>query len=293
MESIYGTVIAGVITDENSKQYFVQKSGVTFALDKTDDMKYKIGDVVSGFIYESSDKRKKMTTTIPKVQQGQYAWGTVTKVRKDLGVFVDIGLPDKEIVVSLDDLPQMKELWPKKDDKLMMGLKVDKKGRLWGDLANETVFRSIAKKGTPKDKNRDVTATAYRLKIVGTYVLTDDFYIGFIHPNERTDEPRLGETVKGRVIGVRPDGVLNLSLRQRAHEAIGDDAQMLLALLEQSAAKFLPYHDKSDPEDIKQYFGISKGQFKRAVGNLLKQRKIKQTDLGIELVDTLTDKQEA
>lgn len=293
MESTYGTVIVGIITDENAKQYFVQKSGVTFALDKTDDMNYKIGDVVSGFIYESSDKRKKMTTTIPKVQQGQYAWGTVTQVRKDLGVFVDIGLLDKEIVVSLDDLPQMKELWPKKDDKLMIGLKVDKKGRLWGDLANETVFRSIAKNGTPKDKNRDVTATAYRLKIVGTYVLTDDFYIGFIHPNERIDEPRLGETVKGRVIGVRPDGVLNLSLRQRAHEAIGDDAQMLLALLEQSAAKFLPYHDKSDPEDIKQYFGISKGQFKRAIGNLLKQRKIKQTDLGIELVDTEINKHEA
>lgn len=292
MEIPYGTVITGIITDENAKQYFVQKAGVTFALDKTDDMSYQIGDVVSGFIYESSDKRKKITTTIPKVQQGQYAWGTVTQVRKDLGVFVDIGLPDKEIVVSLDDLPQMKELWPKKDDRLMIGLKVDKKERLWGELASETVFRSIAKRGTLKDKNRDITGTAFRLKLVGTYVLTDDFYIGFIHPSERVDEPRLGETVKGRVIGVRPDGVLNLSLRQRAHEAIGDDAQMLLALLEQSAAKFLPYHDKSDPEDIKQYFGISKGQFKRAVGNLLKQRKIVQTDLGIELVETAQDEQE-
>lgn len=289
MEMPYGTVIVGMITDENDKCYFVQKSGVTFAMDKTEEMSYQIGDVISGFIYESSDKRKKITTTIPKVQQGKYAWGTVTQVRKDLGVFVDIGLPDKEIVVSLDDLPQMKELWPKKDDRLMIALKVDKKERLWGELADEKVFRSLAKKGKDTLKNKDMTGVAFRLKIVGTYILTDDFYIGFIHPSERVDEPRLGETVKGRVIGVRPDGVLNISLRQRAHEAIGDDAQMLLALLEQSVAKFLPYHDKSDANDIKNYFGISKGQFKRAVGNLLKQRKIVQTDLGIELVDNVKE----
>ncbi|MBS4761758.1 DNA-binding protein [Carnobacteriaceae bacterium zg-ZUI252] len=285
MESAYGTVIAGIVTDENAKQYFVQKSGVTFALDKTEGMTYQIGDVVSGFIYESSDKRKKITVDIPKVQQGKYAWGTVTQVRKDLGVFVDIGLADKEIVVSLDDLPQMKELWPKKGDRLMMGLKVDKKNRLWGDLADEGIFKAISKKGKESDRNRDISGVAFRLKLVGTYILTDDFYVGFIHPSERVDEPRLGETVKGRVIGVRPDGILNVSLRQRAHEAIGDDAAMLLAMLEQSAAGFLPFTDKSDPEIIKSHFGISKGQFKRAVGNLLKQRKITLTPDGIELIN--------
>lgn len=283
MNTIYGTVIKALVTDENDTYYFVQKDGVTYALSK-EEGSWQVGDVVEGFVYESHTKKKRLTTQIPKVQQGKYAWGTVTQVRKDLGVFVDIGLPDKEIVVSLDDLPQMKELWPKKQDRLMMGLKVDKKERLWGDLAPEGVFRAIAKKGKESDHNKDIEGTAFRLKIVGTYILTDDYQVGFIHPSERIDEPRLGERVKGRVIGVRPDGVLNISLRQRSHEAIADDAHMLLALLEQSQTKSLPFSDKSDPNEIKAYFGISKGQFKRAVGNLLKQRLIEQKDGAIHLI---------
>lgn len=277
MSTMYGTVITALVTDENADYYFVQKDGVTYAMDKSEGA-IAVGDTIEGFIYESSQHKKRFTTVVPKVQQGRFGWGTVTQVRKDLGVFVDIGLSDKEIVVSLDDLPQMKTLWPKKGDRLLLALKLDKKERVWGDLASETVFRSIAKKGKESQRNHNITATVFRLKIVGTYVLTDDYYIGFIHPSERVDEPRLGEVVTGRVIGVRPDGVLNLSLRARAHEAIADDAQLLLALLEQSPTRMLPFSDKSDPDAIKAYFGISKGQFKRAVGNLLKQGLIVQQD---------------
>lgn len=283
--SVYGTVITGIITDENATSYFVQKSGVTYALDKSENHTLSIGDTVEGFVYESSTKQKRLTTQLPKVQRGKFAWGVVTQVRKDLGVFVDIGLKDKEIVVSLDDLPGLTHLWPKKQDRLMIGLKVDKKERLWGELASESLFRAVAKKGKESDHNRDIEGTVFRLKLVGTYLLTSDYQLGFIHPSERVDEPRLGEVVKGRVIGVRPDGILNISLKQRAHEAIADDAQMILALLEQSATKSLPYSDKSDPNDIKHYFGISKGQFKRALGNLLKLKRIEQKDGSIHLID--------
>lgn len=87
---------------------------------------------------------------------------------------------------------------------------------------------------------------------------------------------RLGEQVKGRVIGVRPDGVLNLSLKPRAYEAISDDAQMILTIIERSADEQIYFTDKSDPEDIMKTFGISKGAFKRAIGNLLKQGLVKQ-----------------
>ncbi|MBF0780558.1 MULTISPECIES: S1 RNA-binding domain-containing protein [unclassified Granulicatella] len=284
--SVYGTTITAMIIDENQEQYFVQKNGVTYALDKNknENNQLKIGDMVQGFVYESSTKKRRMTTCIPKVQQGKYGWGTVTQVRKDLGVFVDIGLPDKEIVVSLDDLPQITSLWPKKEDKLLLSLKVDKKERIWGELASEKIFRTIAKKGKESSHNQDVEGIAFRLKLVGTYILTSDYHIGFIHPSERVDEPRLGERVKGRVIGVRPDGVLNISLRQRAHEAIDDDSQMIMALLEQSTTYSLPYSDKSQPDEIKQYFGISKGQFKRAIGRLLKEKKIEQKKGSIYLI---------
>ena len=71
-----------------------------------------------------------MTTKIPKVRQGHYAFSKVTEVRKDLGVFLDIGLPDKEVVLSLDELPTLTNLWPKVEDELLIGLRIDEKDRI-------------------------------------------------------------------------------------------------------------------------------------------------------------------
>lgn len=114
--------------------------------------------------------------------------------------------------------------------------------------------------------------------------MTEDFYLGFIHPSERFKEPRLGEVIQGRIVGVRPDGILNISLKPRAHEIIGDDAAMILTFLERSPEQEIPFTDKSTPEEIMQTFGISKGQFKRALGSLLKHRLVVQIDGKTKLV---------
>jgi predicted RNA-binding protein (virulence factor B family) len=131
----------------------------------------------------------------------------------------------------------------------------------------------------------NVSATVFRLKMAGTYVLTDDYYLGFIHPSERFDEPRLGEVVNARVVGLGHDGILNLSLKPRAFEAISDDAQMILTFLAKSATHAIPYTDKSNPDVIKDVFGISKGAFKRAMGSLLKAGRVKQVDGETILID--------
>ena len=91
------------------------------------------------------------------------------------------------------------------------------------------------------------------------------------------------------MIGVRPDGVLNLSLKPRAYEAISDDAQMILTILERSADQQINFTDKSDPEEIMKAFGISKGAFKRALGNLLKQGLITQENGVTKLVKNLIE----
>ncbi|MFD2387742.1 CvfB family protein [Enterococcus rivorum] len=283
MNELLATIFTGLIIDENDQFYFLQKNGVTFRLSK-EEGPHEIGEAVEGFGYLNQKQEPEMTTVIPSSRVGQFAFGTVTGTRKDLGAFVDISLNDKDVVVSLDELPMMRELWPKKGDQLMISLKVDNKDRIWGELADEKIFKAMSKVGTEEMKNKDLSGIVYRLKMAGTYILTDDFYIGFIHPEERFQEPHLGETVNGRVIGVRPDGILNLSLKPRAHEAIGDDAAMILTFLERAADHKIAFTDKSNPEEIKQTFGISKGQFKRAIGNLLKQR-IKQEDGYTILID--------
>ena len=281
-----GEIISAKVTDENDKYYYAQIDGLTYEIDKSELQKpLKIGGVVTGFAYENEKHNLQITKNVPDVRLGHYAWGEVTDIRRDLGVFVNIGLPNKDVVVSLDELPTIKELWPQRGDKLMITLRIDKKDRLWGELASADILQAVRIPAKPDMKNKQVKATVYRLKMVGTLVITPDYNFGFIHPDERQREPRLGEEVDARVIGVREDGVLNLSLRPRAYEAISDDAAMLLTLLQRSSTNSLPFTDKSDPKQIKKYFGMSKSQFKRAVGNLYKQRKITQNENGLFLVE--------
>ncbi len=275
MNELLAQIFTALVIDENESHYFLQKNGITLRLSK-EEGSHEIGEAVEGFGYMNQKQEPEMTTMIPTARIGQYAFGTVTGTRRDLGAFVDIGLKDKDVVVSLDELPVMRELWPKKGDQLMIALKVDNKERIWGELADEKIFKAMAKPGTEELKNENISGIVYRLKMIGSFVLTDDFYIAFIHPSERYQEPRLGERVNGRVIGVRPDGTFNISLKPRGYEVISDDAAMILTFLERSADHKIPFTDKSNPEEIMQTFGISKAQFKRAIGNLLKQGKIIQ-----------------
>lgn len=280
-----------MVTDENDKAFFVQKDGQTFQFKKSiveenegQENKIEIGSIVKGFVYKNSQKRLVFTDQIPTVGLGRYDWATVTQVRKDLGVFVDIGLPDKDMVVSLDQLPNEHKLWPKKGNRLYVELTQDKKDRVWASLAEEEIVKSLSKPADASLTNKDIEATVYRLKMAGTLALSLEGYLCFLHPSERASEPTLGQVIQARVIGVRPDGLLNISMRPRAFEAIPDDAQMILTMLQKHPDHSLPYWDKSSPEEIQNQFGISKGQFKRAIGNLLKERKIIQNQGSISLI---------
>lgn len=284
MNKLLATIITGLVTDENDRFYFVQKDGQTFALSK-EEGSHKAGSMVTGFAYTDMKQRLRLTTKEVGVSREGYGWGTVTEVRRDLGVFVDAGLPDKEIVVSLDILPEIKELWPKKGDRLYIKLDVDKKGRIWGLLADQYAFQKLADPAYDNMHNQTWPAVVYRLKLSGTFVyLPENNMLGFIHPSERYAEPRLGETVSARVIGYRKvDRTLNLSLKPRSFEMLESDSQMILTYLETSGG-FMTLNDKSSPEEIKAVFGISKGQFKKALGGLMKAGKVKQDSSGTELL---------
>lgn len=275
MNTDLGKVITAIVTEQNESTSYVQKSGMTYAVVSNDQL--ELGGTIEGLAYVDKSNHLSFTTDIPQIRHNEFGWGEVVEVRKDLGVFVDTGLPNKDIVVSLDDLPSLKHLWPKKGDRLYLSLTVDKEDRLWGKLANEDIFDSMAHKGSSVQQNNDIAGYTYLLKKSGTYLYTDDHYIAFIHPSEREQEPRLGQYVEGRVIGNREDGVLYISLMPRGYEVLDDDAQMIYTVIIKSDDKAIPFTDKSDPEDIKSYFGISKGQFKRAVGRLMKKGLVKQT----------------
>lgn len=285
MNTLLGTVISGLVTDDNTHYYFVQKDGITFALSK-EEGEHQLGEMVTGFAYTDMKQKPRLTTKKIDTTRNSYGWGTVTEVRRDLGVFVDTGIPDKEIVVSLDILPEMKTLWPKKGDRLYLKLMVDRKDRLWGQIAEPEVFQQMARPAYDNMQNQTWPAIVYRLKLSGTFVyLPENNMLGFIHPSERYSEPRLGQVLSARIIGFREvDRTLNLSLKPRSFEMLENDAQMILTYLASNGG-FMTLNDKSSPEDIKATFGISKGQFKKALGGLMKARKIKQDASGTELID--------
>ncbi|MCT8389712.1 RNA-binding protein [Leuconostoc holzapfelii] len=282
-----GTIVKAAVTDENPQYFFAQVAGYTYEIDKTElEKPLKVGGFVTGFAYENENHKLQITKTLPTVQKDVYGWGTVVANRHDLGVFVAIGLPNKDLVVSLDDLPTITTLWPQKGDRLMLAMKEDNKGRLWGELAQQQTIAAVARRAPQEMKSKTVKATVYRNKIAGTLVMTEDYHLGFIHPSQRDDEPRLGEVVSARVIGVRDDGTLNLSLKPLAYKTMDEDAQFLLLQLQRRADHFLPFNDKSNPEAIKRQFGFSKSQFKRALGHLYKARLITQVEGGIQLTES-------
>jgi predicted RNA-binding protein (virulence factor B family) len=283
--SIIGQTISAIIVEESERFYFLQKGEDLLRLDKTEG-EHTVGDVVTGFVYVDKDDHRRLTTLEQKATNEHYGWGTVTAVRKDLGAFVDTGLPGKDVVVSLDDLPLEKDQWPKVGDQLYVKLIVDRKERIWGHLAWHEDFWELAGPAYDNMQNQDLRAIVYRNKESGTFVyLPDNNMLGFIHPNERFSVPRVGQELQVRVIGFRKeDRSLNLSAKPRAYEMLDADSQMILAYLQSMGGKMV-FNDKSNPDEIKATFGISKGQFKKALGGLMKAKKIKQSPEGTELIE--------
>ena len=120
-------------------------------------------------------------------------------------------------------------------------------------------------------QNEYISARAYRLLRVGSFLLSNEGYKIFVHESERKHEPRLGEAVEVRIIGHNEKGELNGSFLPLAHERLDDDGQVIFDLLIEYDGE-LPFWDKSSPDAIKEVFNMSKGSFKRAIGNLYKKK---------------------
>lgn len=231
---------------------------------------------VDVFLYQ--DKKGNLTATmkLPNAMMDHYGWGTVVNVLPHIGAFVDIGTT-KEFLVSKDDLPLFEDVWPKENDMLYVTLGKDRKGRLLAIPATEGVIAREIELAPDSLLNQTVSGRVYHTSREGTAIITEENYRGFIHHTERKTEPRLGELVQGRVIEVKYDGTLNISLRPLKQHGMVEDSDMILEHLEDHDG-MIPFSDKSDPEDIRGTFNISKAAFKRALGKLMKEGKIEQRD---------------
>ncbi len=231
---------------------------------------------VDVFIYMDKKGKVVATTKLPHIKMDIYDWAEVKNVIPNLGVFVDIGTT-KDILVSKDDLPLFDQVWPQIGDRLFVTLGKDQKGKLLALPASEGVIARELELAPDSLLNTMIEGTVYRTSREGSALITGDFYRGFIHHSERRKEPRLGQQVNGRVIEVKPDGTLNISLRPLKQESMHEDAEAILQHLEANGG-VIPFSDKSDPDDIRGTFHISKAAFKRALGKLMKNGKVEQRE---------------
>ncbi|MDQ0299310.1 putative RNA-binding protein (virulence factor B family) [Salibacterium salarium] len=238
----------------------------------------EVGEDVRVFIYTDKLGKPQATMTLPEVTKDSFGFAPVVNVVPSLGVFLDIGAP-KDLLVSKDDLPYLREMWPQLDDQLYSTLIQDKQGRLFAKPATEDVIMDQAEDAPASLKNQTITGFVYRVGKVGSFIWTTDKYRAFLHESERTREPRLGEAVEARVIDVKEDGTINVSFRPNKLESMDKDSHAILLKLTRNQGE-LPFSDKSDPEDIKETFEISKAAFKRALGRLMKQDIVEQTKEG-------------
>ena len=216
------------------------------------------GNVLSVFLYLDSEDRPVATVREPKIVLGEVAFLTITALAP-FGAFVDWGLP-KELLIPFGE--QTRELHV--GDRHPIGVYVDDTGRLAGTMR---VTEMLQEPGRFKE-DEWVDGEAWRSDPDrGIFVIVEQRFVGLLPAAEPNGLGR-GDAAKFRVSNVLPDGKIELSLRGPAHEELAKDAARILAILKQPGA--VRIGDRSDPEQIRDVFGLSKKAFKRATGRLLR-----------------------
>ena len=226
----------------------------------------QIGDEIEVFIYKDSKDRLIATTREPKITLGELAVLSVADVSK-IGAFLDWGL-EKDLLLPYKE--QTTRVAP--GDERLVALYIDKSQRL---CATMKVYNYL-KKDSGYGKEQDVTGRVYEIsENFGAFVAVDDRYSGLIPKKQLYGQQclRVGDVITARVTAVKADGKLDLSIRKKAYLQMDDDAEKLMQVID-SFDGVLPFSDKANPEVIRREAGMSKNEFKRAVGRLYKERRI-------------------
>ena len=229
-----------------------------------------IGSEIEVFIYRDSSDRLIATTAKPLITMEEMAVLKVKETTK-IGVFLDWGL-EKDLFLPYKEQTEKLQA----GDRCLVRLYVDKSGRL---CASMKIYDYLKPCDCYKEGDL-VEGTIYRVNPqIGAFTAVDNLYYGLIPNSELYDNYRFGDKVAARVTAVREDGKLNLALREKAYLQMEEDAKAILLALEDYGG-VLPFGEKADPEVIKRELKMSKNAFKRALGRLLKERRIDISDSG-------------
>lgn len=232
------------------------------------------GEVIRVFVLRDSEDRVVATTQRPKAVVGQFAV-LEAKEATPVGTFMDWGL-DKDLLV-----PFREERSPMQvGRRYVVRVMLDEKTRRV--IGTRRLMRFLESAEGALEEGAEVSFLVHEVRSDGVMVIVDDRFAGMLFRNEMPRPLQVGDRGHAYVRRIRTDGRVDLSPEKAGYEAVLDHAPALLDLLKRRGG-FLPFNDQTPPDVIRREFGISKGLFKKAIGNLLRSEQIDLTDRGILL----------
>jgi predicted RNA-binding protein (virulence factor B family) len=237
----------------------------------------QLDDVIEVFVYRDSEDRVIATTERPFVQAGEFASLEVVGVHRQVGVFLNWGLP-KDLLLPYRELTEMVEVGQKVAVYVILDERSDR------IIATTRLNRHLSRQPAPYKKGQEVGLLITNRTPLGYNVLVEKTHMALLHGIAGVAALQSGQEMRGFISAVHPDGKLDVSLDASGYQRVAPLTERILEALKTSGGS-LPFDDDSPSEQIRENFGSSKTAFKQALGSLFRQRKIRFTRPGIQWVD--------
>ncbi len=236
-----------------------------------------IGDELKVFLYHDGEDRIIATTLEPKAVLGDIVKLKVVSTTEH-GAFLDWGLMKDLFVPKSQQISFMRP----KGEYLVKIYTDEQTGRL---AATERIDGSLSNEELTVKEKDIVDLLVYRRSDLGYVVIINNKHIGLLHFNEVYRDIEIGDRFPGFIKTILPENKIDVVAGKPGYTRVEDESGKVLRLLKENDG-YLPYHDKSSPEEIYSFFGMSKKTFKMTTGALYKQRKIEFTQTGIKLLNS-------
>lgn len=234
----------------------------------------KIDDTIRVFVYHDGEGRLIATTQTPKAKAGDFARLKVVDVNRQ-GAFLDNGLM-KDLFVPNSKMRDRMRV----GSEYLVYVYLDLETRRL--TATEKFDYVLSNDTLTVEEKDDVMLVVYRRTDIGYVVIINGKHTGVLHFSDIFQTIRVGDKLKGYIKRVYDDNRIDVAAGNRGYGRVEGDSDKILRML-QEAGGFLPYHDKSNPEEIYEVFGMSKKAFKMAVGKLYKEKLVAISTDGIHL----------
>ncbi len=236
----------------------------------------KPDDEITVFIYHDNEGRLIATTDKPVAQVGEIAMMEVASETK-YGAFLKWGIM-KDVFIPIS----YQERKMKQGDKRMVMLVID--GQTGRVTATEKVDKFLSNYELSVKENDEVDLVIFQKTDIGYKVIINSRHMGVLHFNEVFRELEIGEKLRGFIKSIRPGNKIDVSPGVKGYTRVKSEEERVMEILRNNNG-YLPYNDKSDPDDIHAFFGMSKKTFKMTLGALYKKRQIVFTQTGTKLAE--------